>query len=92
MGQHANQPNDISTITTKRVQWQSSNNDFLFFGSRQDPKNEKSFVAALFVTICQASLVFLFRAQCPLKLKSKFLYRDSLSQIKEEKKELNREN
>ena len=31
---------------TKRAQWQSSNNDFPFFGPRQDPKNEKPFVAA----------------------------------------------
>ena len=48
MGQHANWPRryNMYYVLLKRAQWQSSNNDFPFFGPRQDPKDEKSFVAA----------------------------------------------
>ena len=48
MGRHANGQTTQQQILhiTKRAQWQNSNNDFPFFGSKQEPKNEKPFVAA----------------------------------------------
>ena len=61
----------LQKLLLKRAQWQSSNNDFPFFRSKQNPKNEKPFVAALFVTVCRASSVFFLRAQCSLKLKTR---------------------
>lgn len=51
----------------KRVQWQSSNNDFSFFGLEKNSKNEKPFIAVLYVTVCRASSSFFFEFKLPAK-------------------------
>ena len=53
-------------LRKKRVQWQSSNNDFPFFGSKK-----WKIIRCLFVTVCRASSLFLLRTRCPLKLEAK---------------------
>ena len=68
---------NINYYILKRAQWQNSNNDFPFFGPRQDPKNEKSFVGALLVTVCRASSTSFFgrNARWNLNLGSRFANR-----------------
>lgn len=51
----------------KRVQWQSSNNDFPFFGLEKNSKNEKPFIAVLCVTVCRASSSSFFEFKLPAK-------------------------
>ena len=84
MGQHANGQATQQQLLLKRAQWHNSNNDFPFFASIKDPKNEKPFVAALFATVCRASSVFFLRARCPLKLTTRLEI--SYSHIKKKKK------
>lgn len=51
----------------KRVQWQSSNNDFSFFGLEKNSKNEKPFIPVLCVTVCRASSSSFFEFKLPAK-------------------------
>ena len=79
---------NINYYVLKRAQWQNSNNDFPFFGPTQDPKDEKSFVAALLVTVCRASSTSFFgrNARWNLNLGSRF----AESKIQEKKKSKSR--
>lgn len=51
----------------KQAQWQSSNNDFPFFGLEKNSKNEKPFIAVLCVTVCRASSSSFFEFKLPAK-------------------------
>lgn len=55
----------------KRVQWQSSNNDFPFFGLEKNSKNEKPFIAVLCVTFVGLLRLLSSSSNYPLKLISR---------------------